>query len=97
MVLLKQKHVPKRTCLGCRQVKPKDQFIRLVRGDSSIELDLSGKKPGRGAYLCPSKVCWEKALKGTRLEGALRAQVAQKDKDKLLEHSKSIIIIKEKK
>ncbi|MFC1998479.1 RNase P modulator RnpM [Chloroflexota bacterium] len=90
MVTIKLEHVPQRTCLGCRQVKPKGQFIRLVRGDGSIELDVSGKKPGRGAYLCRSRVCWEKALKGTHLEGALRTQVAQKDKDKLLEYSKSI-------
>jgi predicted RNA-binding protein YlxR (DUF448 family) len=71
-------------------VKPKGELIRLARFDGITELDLSGKRPGRGAYLCRSRLCWQKALKGTRLEGALRAQITQKDRDKLSEYSRTL-------
>jgi predicted RNA-binding protein YlxR (DUF448 family) len=84
----KTKHVPKRTCLGCRQVKSKGELIRVVCCDGKLELDLTGKKPGRGVYMCPSVSCWTKALKGSRLDSAVRAQVAQSDRDGLLEYSK---------
>ena len=88
MIPSRQGNVPERTCLGCRQVKPKPELIRLVSNGGKAELDINGKKQGRGAYVCPSVPCWEKALKGDRLGNALKAQVLQKDKDKLLEYSK---------
>jgi len=84
----KTKHVPQRTCLGCRQVKSKGELTRVVSSDGNLELDLTGVKPGRGAYMCPSGSCWEKALKGNRLDSALRAQVVQSDRNKLFEYAK---------
>jgi len=50
--------VPERTCLGCRLVKPKPELVRIVNNGGKAELDLSGIKPGRGAYVCPSDLCW---------------------------------------
>ena len=57
------KKVPERQCVGCREKKPKNEFIRIVRvaDTGEIEIDRSGRKPGRGAYICPSKTCLKKA------------------------------------
>ena len=84
----KTKHVPKRTCLGCRQVKSKGELIRVVCRDGKLALDLTGTKPGRGSYICPSGSCWAKALKGSRLDSAVKVQVAQSDRERLFEYTK---------
>jgi predicted RNA-binding protein YlxR (DUF448 family) len=66
---LKQKKLPLRMCIGCQEMKPKKELIRIVRNkDNEISVDLTGKKPGRGAYICKSAACFEKARKGKRLE-----------------------------
>ena len=71
------RHVPQRTCIGCRTVKPKRQLIRVVRvADGAVEVDPTGKKSGRGTYLCKQRSCWEAALKKERLDRALRTKVA---------------------
>lgn len=68
--------VPQRTCLGCRSVRPKKELIRIVRTpEGSVMVDLTGKRSGRGAYLCPSPECLEKARKGKTLEKALEQEV----------------------
>jgi predicted RNA-binding protein YlxR (DUF448 family) len=70
----KAKKVPQRMCVGCGEMKPKKELLRVVRTpDGVIEFDASpsGKKSGRGAYLCPSRECLEKAVKGKKLERAL--------------------------
>jgi len=80
------KHVPLRTCLGCRRIKPKSELLRLVSHSGKPELDLEYSKPGRGAYVCRLTRCWQSALKGNRLDIALRCEVKQRDKEELLEH-----------
>jgi predicted RNA-binding protein YlxR (DUF448 family) len=63
-------------CLGCRENKNKRELIRVVRTPSGeIELDLTGKKAGRGAYICPSIDCFKKAVKSRGLEKSLRSNV----------------------
>ena len=58
-----RKHVPQRTCIACRQVKPKRQLIRVVRTlDGTVGVDETGKASGRGAYLCRCRTCWEKGI-----------------------------------
>ena len=58
------KKIPLRQCLGCREMKPKRDLIRVVRApDGTITLDFHGKKPGRGAYLCPQPECLKRARK----------------------------------
>lgn len=70
------KKVPIRKCVGCQERLEKRALIRLVRspeGDYSI--DLSGKKPGRGAYLCPKTSCFEKAIKNRGLERSFQTSI----------------------
>jgi predicted RNA-binding protein YlxR (DUF448 family) len=81
----KNKHLPQRTCIACRQIKEKKALIRLVRAENGVaEVDISGKKPGRGAYLCPKKVCWELVLKKNRLEYALRTKLSDDNRQILI-------------
>ena len=62
-----------RMCLGCQEMKPKKELIRVVKNkENEISIDFTGKKPGRGAYICRSLSCFEKARKGKGLKGHLR-------------------------
>jgi len=80
------KKIPMRMCLGCKQMKPKKELIRIVRTpDNSIELDLTGKRSGRGAYFCRDVKCLEKALKEDRLSKALNHEVNRETIEKLKE------------
>lgn len=76
------KHIPQRTCVGCRQIMEKKRLIRLVRTDDGIVIDLSGKVAGRGAYLHENRPCWEKAIKSS-LANALKIELTEKDRDVL--------------
>ena len=70
------KKIPMRQCLGCREMKPKGELIRVVRSpEGEISLDFRGKKPGRGAYPCPDANCLARAKKGRAIERAFSAQV----------------------
>ena len=70
------KKVPLRQCVGCREHKEKPQLIRVVRSpEGEISLDPRGKKPGRGAYLCPDPACLKRAVKSRALERALEAPI----------------------
>jgi predicted RNA-binding protein YlxR (DUF448 family) len=67
------KHVPIRTCIACRQEAGKRELVRVVRTPSGpVQVDPTGKLAGRGAYICRSRACWEQALQGHRLGGALK-------------------------
>ena len=80
-----RKHIPQRTCVACRQIKAKRELIRLVRvANDSIEVDTSGKKAGRGAYLCQTPECWELGLKSGRLEYALQIKLTQENREQLI-------------
>lgn len=62
------KKIPERTCIGCNETKPKKELLRVVKDkENNITIDLTGKKNGRGAYICPSVECLEKAVKANRL------------------------------
>jgi predicted RNA-binding protein YlxR (DUF448 family) len=63
---MKPRHIPIRTCTGCREEHPKRELIRVVRTPSgSVVVDPSGKQPGRGAYVCRRPDCWSTALRGS--------------------------------
>ncbi len=63
-------------CLGCQEMKPKKELIRIVRDkEGSTSVDFTGKKAGRGAYICKSMECFEKARKAKRLEKAFEARI----------------------
>ncbi len=77
--------IPQRMCVGCQEMKPKKELIRVVRTpEFAVELDSTGKRSGRGAYICPNMECLEKALKGKRLEKALKQSITQEIKNELL-------------
>ena len=70
------KKIPLRQCLGCREMKPKKELIRVVRSpEGAVSLDFKGKLPGRGAYVCPAPECLAKARKSRALERAFSAQL----------------------
>lgn len=80
------KKIPQRMCLGCRQMKPKKELTRIVRTvDGKIEVDITGKKSGRGAYVCKNPECIEIALKQERLSKALDFNITKEMVDKLKE------------
>lgn len=67
------RHVPQRMCIACRRTEGKRGLIRVVRdADGRVAVDPSGKRAGRGAYLCREPACWEQALRRQALERALR-------------------------
>ena len=71
-------HVPQRTCVACRQGRPKSDLLRIVRIPAGpIEVDPTGKKAGRGAYICRSEACAERAVKQKKLGRALGAPVSE--------------------
>lgn len=72
--MMKTKKIPMRMCLGCGEMKPKRELIRVVKSkEGDISLDLTGKKSGRGAYICKSVECFEKARKQESLKEAFPA------------------------
>ena len=83
------KHIPQRTCVGCRQVMPKRNLIRVVRSLEGVSIDLTGKTAGRGAYLHDKKSCWESALKGA-LNHALKIELTEQDRDVLIHFMESL-------
>ena len=74
------KHLPQRICIACRQVAGKRSFVRIVRTTAGVEIDPTGKKRGRGAYLHPPRQCWQALLAGNRLSQALRTPISPEEK-----------------
>lgn len=75
---MRQKKVPLRMCVGCQEMKPKKELIRIVRTPASeVLIDSTGKKSGRGVYICPNKECLHKALKSNRLERNLQHPISE--------------------
>ena len=78
------KKLPQRMCVGCRQMKEKPQLIRVVRSpEGEVSLDPRGKKPGRGAYVCPDPACLKRAMKSKALERAFQAPLPPEVLDQL--------------
>jgi uncharacterized protein len=81
----KQKHLPLRTCIACRETKPKRELLRIVRTpDGHVAVDATGKKSGRGAYLSARLSCWQKALKEHRIEHELETTLSEEDQADIL-------------
>ena len=79
-----QKKIPMRQCLGCREMKPKRELVRVVRSpEGAVSLDFSGKAPGRGAYLCPDPECLKKAIRSKALSRSLEMEIPQEVYDRL--------------
>ena len=73
------KKIPLRQCMGCREMKPKRELIRVVRAPEGggVSLDFNGKKPGRGAYLCPDPACLKRVRKSRALERAFGQSIPE--------------------
>ena len=85
----KVKKIPQRQCVGCRTMKEKRELIRVVKNsEGEISLDFSGKKPGRGAYVCPSADCLKRARKSRALERAFETAIPESVYDALEEEMK---------
>ena len=85
---MQQKKIPMRMCVGCGEMKPKREMVRVVRppeqaADTGISLDLTGKKPGRGAYICKSAQCLRQARKARRLERAFSCPIPDEVYDRM--------------
>lgn len=81
----KIKKIPMRKCLGCMQSYPKKELIRVVRTpEGEICVDLTGKKSGRGAYVCKSEACLKKAIKAKRLQTNLDSPISEELQEQLL-------------
>lgn len=78
------KHIPQRTCVGCRVVLAKRQMLRIVRTAEGVQVDPTGKLAGRGAYLHDKRSCWERGLKGA-LAHALKTELSNDDRVRLEE------------
>lgn len=91
------KRIPHRTCVACRQVKPKRELIRVVRvPDGSVNVDETGKANGRGAYLCGERACWEAGIglarqsKSSPLAHSLKVVLSESDRAALLDYAQQL-------
>lgn len=83
---MKVKKIPMRMCLGCQEMKPKRELTRVVKTQENVmDIDPTGKRSGRGAYICPNEECLGKAVKAKRLEKAFRLPVPQEVLQRLKE------------
>ncbi|MBB6675556.1 RNase P modulator RnpM [Cohnella nanjingensis] len=81
---MKTRKIPQRKCVACQEMKPKKELIRIVRSpQGDIQIDLTGKKPGRGAYLCGKTSCFKLAKKSKAFERALKTPVSPEIYDRL--------------
>jgi len=87
------KHKPQRTCIACRRLADKRELVRLVRtAGGSVEVDVGGKKSGRGAYLCRSWSCWQAGLKGDRLARVLRTTITADNRQQLMSRGEELVL-----
>lgn len=74
--MIRKRKIPLRICIGCQEKKTKKELVRIVRTpEGSVILDRTGKMAGRGAYICPLQSCFNKAIKGKRLEKSLQQPI----------------------
>jgi len=82
---MKTKKIPLRQCIGCVEMKCKKEMIRVIKTpEGDIVIDVTGKKNGRGAYICPNSECLKKAIKSKGLERSLKVQIPPEVYDQLV-------------
>ena len=80
------KKIPERRCVGCGEHFPKSELVRVLRTpEGEVTLDLTGKKSGRGAYICKKSVCLKKARKSRRIESSLECSIPEEVYDRMEE------------
>lgn len=86
----RQKHVPQRMCIACREHDAKRAYTRLVRTpEGRVEVDRTGKANGRGAYLCQRRACWRRAIDSRAIERALKVEIDDETRARLWEFARS--------
>lgn len=86
----RRKHIPQRTCVGCREVHPKRTLTRVVNSPEGVIVDLSGKAHGRGAYLHDRRECWLSGIKSA-LDHALKTSLTDQEKESLTQYMEAHI------
>lgn len=91
---MKPRHIPMRTCAGCRGQRPKREMARVVRVDEgSVVFDASGRRNGRGAYICQTADCWDRALRSGSLAHALKVPSISPDDRATLEQTRQELFV----
>ena len=92
----KPKKIPMRMCVGCREMKPKKELLRAVRSpEGAVTLDATGKKPGRGAYVCYQADCLKRAIKQKQLDRALDAHLDEAVTEQLQQAMQALLATRE--
>ncbi len=86
----RQRSIPQRTCIACREHEGKRALVRVVRGVDGVVVDPTGKLSGRGAYIHPTRSCWESALATRALQRALRTSLTAAEIDRLREFAQTL-------
>ncbi len=88
----KPRKIPMRMCVGCREMKPKKELLRVVRSpEGEVSLDTTGKKAGRGAYVCYNAECLKRALKQRQLDRALETHLDEETNRQLTETMQTLL------
>ncbi len=91
---MKKKHIPERTCIACRVVRSKWELVRVVRlTTGEVVVDESGKRNGRGAYLCRNRACWEHALKHGMIGRTLRKPLTPEERAALAAYAATLPLL----
>jgi hypothetical protein len=93
----RRKHIPIRRCIACQQSRAKRELVRIVRTpEGTVEIDNKGKRPGRGAYLCRERACWEAGLHQGKLSRALKCSLDTEETEKLRAQleAESLLLVK---
>ena len=80
---MNEKKVPERRCIGCMQSRPKRELLRIVSGPEGLQIDLSGRMPGRGCYLCRNEACANLAVKKNAFGRNLKAEVSRQEAQRI--------------
>ena len=80
---MNKEYIPLRRCMGCNEKKEKKELIRIVNVNNVAQIDLTGKKEGRGAYICRNEECLNKAIKNKRLSKSLKLDINQELYEKM--------------
>lgn len=87
------RRLPQRTCVSCGTTTAKRELVRILRTpEGEVLPDTTGKRPGRGAYLCSNPECWEKGVKKGRLERSLKVKLSQADRERLSSFGETFVV-----
>ncbi len=89
------RHVPQRTCIACRRIAAKKELIRIVASDDGVKVDESGRRQGRGAYICLSFECLDKAINRGKIVHALKCGLSPQDQQGIVQYYEQKLDVRE--